>query len=142
MTKPLARVLVVEDNPELGALLRALFVRYQIDGVILTSCEQAIECLARETFDLILLDIALPGMNGLEFCHQLKASPQFRHIPVIIVSGQTGEPYKLEAKRIGAVDYIEKPFDMLPFLRCIMGHLNLPPLPEDDIRVLERKPEP
>ena len=137
MPKPLARVLVVEDNPDFGDLMRILLARYHIEGVIKTSGEKALACLSKETFDLILLDIALPGMNGLEVCHQIKESPRWKHIPVIFVSGQPSVAYKREAKRLGAVDYIEKPFDLLPFLKCIMGQLKLPTLPEKDLRALK-----
>jgi CheY-like chemotaxis protein len=138
MPKPVTRVLVVEDNPDFSDLMRVLLTRYEIEAVIMNSGEKALACLSKDTFDLILLDIALPGMNGLEVCHQIKESPRLKHIPIIFVTGQTSAAYKREAKRLGAVDYIEKPFDLLPFLKCIMGHLKLPTLPERDIRALKR----
>jgi CheY-like chemotaxis protein len=140
MPKSVTRVLVVEDNPDFGDLMRVLLARYKIEAVVMTSGEKALTCLSKEIFDLILLDIALPGMNGLEVCHQIKATPRLKHIPVIFVSGQTSEAYKREAKRLGAVDYIQKPFELLPFLKCIMGHMNLPALPEKDLQALQPRP--
>lgn len=140
MPQPPARVLVVEDNPDFGDLMRALLARYQIEATIMTSGEKALACLSTETFGLILLDIALPGMSGLEVCRQIKESPRLKHIPVIFISGQNSEAYRREAKRLGAVDYIQKPFDLLPFLKSIMGVLKLPVLPERDIRALKPAP--
>lgn len=123
--KPLARVLAVEDHPDLGNLMREALTRVRIEATIITSGEAALTHLTTEIFDLILLDINLRGMNGLEVCRQLKTDPRHKHVPVIFVSGQTGAAYKAEAKRLGAVDFIEKPFELLPFLSCVMGHLKL-----------------
>jgi len=92
--------------------------------------------VAVDFFELGIHDIALPGMNGLEVCYQIKESPRLKHIPVIFVTGQTSAAYQREAKLLGAVDYIQKPFELLPFLKCIMGHLDLPALPEKDLRAL------
>lgn len=123
--KPVARVLAVEDHPDIGELMRAALARSLIDATIITTGEVALTHLATETYDLILLDIALPGMNGLEVCRQLKADDRLGNIPVIFVSGEPAQIYEAEARRLGAVDYIQKPFDLLPFLSCIMGHLKL-----------------
>jgi len=125
MKKPVARVLLVEDHPDIGTLMRAALSRALIETTVITSGEEALRHLTTATYDLILLDIALPGLNGIEVCRQLKADPQLQHIPVIFVSGRTAPVCKAEARRLGAVDFIEKPFSLLPFLSCIMGHLNL-----------------
>lgn len=134
--RPVARVLVVEDHPDIGAMLRLALARSLIDATIITNGEEALARLTNETYDLILLDIALPGMSGLEVCRQLKANKRLKHIPVIFVSGQTAEEYQQEAKRLGAVDFIEKPFQLMPLLSCIMGHLKLKQSGQRDIRQL------
>jgi CheY-like chemotaxis protein len=123
--KPLARVLAVEDHLEIGNLMRMALARSLIEATVITTGEEALKRLTTETFDLILLDIDLPGISGLEVCRQIKASPRLKGIPVIFVSGQSGPTYQDETKRLGAVDFIEKPFELLPFLSCIMGHLKL-----------------
>lgn len=123
--KPVARVLAVEDHPDIGNLMRMALTRSLIEATVITTGEEALTRLTTETYDLILLDIALPGMNGLEVCRQLKTDPRHKDVPVIFVSGQTAKAYKDEAKRLGAVDFIEKPFELLPFLAVVMGRLNL-----------------
>ena len=125
MKAPLARVLAVEDHPEIGNLMRAALTRARIEAVIITTGEEALVMVRAQPFDLILLDIALPGMSGLEVCRQLKTDKTLRHIPVIFVSGQTSLSYKAEAKRLGAVDFIEKPFEMVDFLARVTGRLRL-----------------
>jgi len=134
MKKTIARVLAVEDHPDIGDLMREALARSLIEATISTTGEEALTRLATETYDLILLDIALPGMDGMEVCRRIKANPRLKDIPVIFVSGQTAKAYKDEAQRLGAVEYIEKPFDLLPFLSCIMGHLKLGPAGERDMR--------
>ena len=125
MKAPLARVLAVEDHPEIGDLMRAALARARIEATLITTGEEALAVVRQQPFDLILLDIALPGMSGLEVCRQLKADPTLRHIPVIFVSGQTSKPYHDEARRLGAVDFIEKPFELLNFLARVTGQLRL-----------------
>ncbi len=120
-----ARVLVVEDHPDLGNLIRAALGRALIEATLVTSGEAALQTVRQAPFDLILLDIALPGMSGLDVCRALKADKALSSIPVIFVSGQTSSPYKVEAKRLGAVDFIEKPFEVMDFLSRITGRLSL-----------------
>lgn len=134
MKKPVARVLAVEDHPEIGNMMRLALSRALIEAVIATSAEEALTRLTTETYDLILLDISLPGMSGIEMCRQLKTDERLKRIPVIFVSGETAVAYKEEAKRLGALDFIEKPFELLPFLARIMGHLNIRMNSAGDVR--------
>lgn len=134
--KPVARVLVVEDHQDIGDLMRLALSRSLIDATLITSGEEALTRLATESYDLILLDIALPGMSGLELCRQLKADPQLQDIPVIFVSGQNSPENKHEAERLGAVDFIEKPVTLLRFLSRVMGQLKLKSNGEREIREL------
>lgn len=131
-----ARVLVVEDHPDIGDLMRAALRRVGIDATLVTSGEAALKTVRQAPFDLILLDIALPGMNGLEVCRELKADPQLKDIPVIFVSGQNSPENKQEADQLGAVDFIEKPVTLLHFLSRVMGQLRLKTNGEREIRQL------
>lgn len=125
MKAPLARVLAVEDHPEIGNLMRAALTRARIEATLITTGEEAVAVARQQPFDLILLDIALPGISGLDVCRRLKLDKTLRHIPVIFVSGQTSKAYHDEAHRLGAVDFIEKPFELLDFLARVLGQLRL-----------------
>ena len=134
--KPVARVLVVEDHQDIGDLMRLALSRSLIDATLCRTGEEALTRLTSEDYDLVLLDITLPGMSGLELCRQLKAEPQLQDIPVIFVSGQNSPENKQEAERLGAVDFIEKPVTLLRFLSRVMGQLRLKTNGEREMRQL------
>ncbi len=73
--------------------------------------------------DLILLDLRMPGMDGLTVLAKLKAHPQTSAIPVVIVSGQGDSTILLEGERAGAADYVIKPFDVEELRKVIRRHL-------------------
>ncbi len=125
VNEPFARVLVVVDHPDMGNLMRVVLGRALIEATLVTSGEAALQAVRQAPFDLILLNIVLPGMSGLDVCRALKADKAQSSIPVIFVSGHTSLPYKAEAKRLGAVDFIEKPFELVDFLARILGQLRL-----------------
>lgn len=79
--KPIARVLVVEDDTDIGDLMQLALSRSLIDATLIASGEEALTRLATESYDLILLDIALPGISGLELCRRLKVDPRSRASP-------------------------------------------------------------
>jgi len=105
------RILVVDDN----ATNRDLFVRrLEREGHDAQSAEhgrRALERLQREEFDLILLDILMPEMNGVEVLERIKADERLRHLPVIMVSGLEGIEYIVHCIKHGAEDYLPKPCD-------------------------------
>lgn len=135
-SQTVARVLVVEDHPDIGDLMRAALGRALIEATLVTSGEAALQTVRQAPFDLILLNIALPGMSGLDVCRALKADPQLKDIPVIFVSGQNSPENKQEAEQLGAVDFIEKPVTLLHFLSQVMGQLRLKTNGEREIRQL------
>ncbi|MGD8476273.1 MAG: response regulator transcription factor, partial [Burkholderiales bacterium] len=104
------RILIIEDNRDLAELVSLHLqdlgceVSLAADGT--TGFEQA---LARE-FDLIILDLMLPGTPGLEICKQLRA--QKRYIPILMLTAKTAEVDRVVGLEIGADDYITKPFSM------------------------------
>lgn len=105
MTSPL--VLVVEDEPELAALVRDYLAR---DGLRVHTLENGLEVVEwtrRNSPDLVLLDIQLPGLDGLGVCRQLRA---FSAIPIILVTARVDEIDRLLGLELGADDYVCKPF--------------------------------
>jgi DNA-binding response OmpR family regulator len=123
--KALARVLVVEDHPANGDLLQLALGSSLLEATLAASGEEALTLMARETYDMVLLDIALPGISGLEVCRQMRADEKLKHLPVIFVSGQTSEANKATAQQLGAVDFFDKPLQVLPLLARILDHLKL-----------------
>ncbi len=105
-----ATVLVVDDDPgNLGALKRLLHPHY--DVLTAASGARALELAGGpERPDLILLDVMMPGMNGHEVLARLRGAPLTRDIPVIFVTGKDSAEDEAEGLRLGAVDYIAKPY--------------------------------
>src|SRR6516164_8739495 len=111
MKLPPSQVLLVEDDTELPKLLGTLL---HGDNITLSSAKDAPQALDRTrqtNFDLILLDLGLPGMNGFELLRQLKESPDTESIPVIVVTAWNSTGDKLRGFELGAVDYLTKPFE-------------------------------
>jgi DNA-binding response OmpR family regulator len=104
------RVLVIEDDPDIGAML-ALNLRAEgFEPVVETSGEAGLARLATESVDLAVLDLMLPGMDGLQVCRRLRALPQY--LPIIILSAKSTEAHRVLGLELGADDYLVKPFSM------------------------------
>ncbi|MDA8429750.1 MAG: response regulator [Geobacteraceae bacterium] len=118
-------ILVVDDTPE---SLRALTGILQQEGYSVrpaNSGQLALASIAAQPPDLILLDIRMPGLDGFEVCRRLKSEEATRNIPVIFQSAATDLADRLEGLKMGAVDYITKPFQREELLARVKTHLEL-----------------
>src|SRR5262249_58680799 len=111
MNLPASNVLLVEDDPHMPELLSALLEDDNITLISAPSAPEALNTLRERRFDLILLDLGLPGMDGFEFLRQIKALPETQAIPVIVLTAWNGTNEKLRGFDLGAVDYLTKPFE-------------------------------
>ncbi|MEO7496898.1 MAG: EAL domain-containing protein [Massilia sp.] len=118
-------VLLVDDVPEnLLGLLEVLRDDYRV--LIASSGERALDIVhGEDPPDLILLDIMMPGMGGLEVCRHIKAMPERSRIPVIFVTVANSKEDKLAGFELGASDYITKPFDIDEARARVRTHLEL-----------------
>jgi putative two-component system response regulator len=104
-------ILAVDDTESnIDILLDALGSEYEI--VVALDGESALEIVAEDKPDLILLDIMMPGIDGFEVLGRLKASPATADIPVVILSARTGSDDWARGLELGAADYLTKPFDI------------------------------
>jgi two-component system cell cycle response regulator len=107
-----AAILIVDDAPSNLDGLRAMMQQQGYQTFVATSGERALEIAQRVRPDVVLLDIVLPGMDGLEVCRRLKAHPVTALIPVIFMSARTTTDDVVAGFDIGAADYISKPLRM------------------------------
>ncbi|MDD6253649.1 MAG: two-component regulator propeller domain-containing protein [Bacteroidales bacterium] len=113
-------LLVVEDNAELSSYLtRKLGEHYNV--LPAGTAEEGLRILKRQDVDIILTDIALPSMSGVEFCSRVTTDIELSHIPVVVVSAITSESTKISCIENGASLYIEKPFTLEYLFACIKG---------------------
>jgi CheY-like chemotaxis protein/tetratricopeptide (TPR) repeat protein len=129
-----ATILIAEDNAQLAASLVALLrrqghvVEHAVDGV------EALGRIAAAPPDLLLLDLKLPRLHGVELLRKLRQSPRTRALPVIVMSGAyRGEPYVRAARSLGAGAYLEKPFraaELLQAIRQALAPASASPAPQ------------
>lgn len=119
------KILTVDDTPAslklLGDLLKA--EGYEVLSAI--NGELALNAATKNPPDLILLDIRMPNMDGYEVCRCLKAQPATQHIPVIFVSAASETDEKVRGFKVGAVDYVTKPYQRDELLARVRTHLEL-----------------
>ena len=118
------RILIVEDEEDLAASLK---YNLEKEGgyVVATAAtgEAGLALCRKKKFDLVLLDLMLPGIDGLEVCRTLRASGQHAAIPIIFLTARIEESDKLIGLEIGADDYLTKPFSMKEVLARVKAHL-------------------
>jgi diguanylate cyclase (GGDEF)-like protein len=124
MSKDRATLLIIDDQPSsLHALAQALKQEYTL--LIASNGHDALAVARNRQPDLILLDVVMPDMSGLEVCRILKADPELKDIPVIFVTAKDEAEDEAAGLDIGAIDYIGKPFNP-PIVRArVRNHLEL-----------------
>lgn len=123
-------ILVVDDSPANLKLLRGL-LSSQYRLTFATNGLEAIERANSSQPDLILLDIMMPKIDGLEVCKQLKESSDTRHIPIIFLTANDDIEIIVEGFKLGGVDYITKPFQKEELLVRLQTHLKIVSLQRD-----------
>ncbi|MDX2115227.1 MAG: diguanylate cyclase [Planctomycetota bacterium] len=110
--EPRQVVLIVDDSPDVHRLLRIKLRNLDLDLLHAYRGDEALELIARTEPDAILLDLDMPGIDGLGVLRRLKENDRTQHIPVIIISGMKRAEDKVAAFEIGASDFVTKPFDL------------------------------
>jgi two-component system KDP operon response regulator KdpE len=115
-----ARVLVIDDEAQIRRLLAIALSRAGYEVTTVGSGAEGIERLALEPFDLLLLDLGLPDMDGVDVCRQVR---EWSSIPIIVISVREGDRDKIGALDLGADDYVTKPFSIGELLARIRASL-------------------
>jgi DNA-binding response OmpR family regulator len=119
------KVLVVDDSPPVCQTLSVALSRNGYEVFSANNGKTALNIVENEQPDIILLDIIMPVMGGYDVCRQLKSDENTRMIPVIFISALDEETDKLEGFKLGAADYITKPFQIPELLARLKVHLEL-----------------
>jgi len=106
------KILVVDDQPINVQLLKRKLEREGMAVATAYSGREALDLVAADKPDLILLDVMMPEMDGIEVCQRLQADSETKTIPIIFITARTSKEGKIEGLGVGAVDYITKPIDL------------------------------
>lgn len=128
------KILVVDDEEEIRSLLCSFLEGQGYQVILASDGNEALDLVETENAQVIILDIKLPGLNGIEVCKRLKAQEKTRSIPVIIITGFGDN--KLLALDVGADDFVNKPFDMADLLIRVRSALRIRHLNDELERAL------
>lgn len=120
-----ATILIVDDQPENLKVLLSFLKENEFQVRVADSGERALSMLEKFTPELILLDIVMPGLDGLEVCRRLKVAKATRDIPVIFMTVLDRIEDKIQAFDAGGVDYITKPFQQAEVVARVHAHVAL-----------------
>jgi len=117
------RILVIEDQPDLSRLLLTVLKRGGFDACAAANGTDGLRLAEEQNYDLVLSDIELPDIDGFEICRRIKQNPKLRLVPIILMSGRLAEGNEALALKLGAVDYVSKPFRLENILSKVSAHV-------------------
>ena len=138
---PSERILVVDDQAINVQLLKRKLERGGLQVSTANNGLEALEQVKLHKPDLILLDLMMPDMDGIEVCQRLQASSDTRSIPVIFVTARTTKESKLEGLAVGAVDYITKPIDLDETVARVLTQLRFATINRENLELQRRLEE-
>jgi DNA-binding response OmpR family regulator len=118
----MSKVLIVDDDKDISDLISLVLKKEGIDSTIVNDSTKVLEIIEKDYFDLILLDIMMPELSGIEVCTKIREKV---NCPIIFLSAKTELIDKMLGYEIGGDDYITKPFDNSELVLKIKSHLRL-----------------
>ncbi len=118
-----AKILVVDDQVAVTAMIRFLLARAGCETQGALDAEKALRLAQTQVFDLITLDLEMPGLNGFELFKRLKEIPHLTETPIVFVAGNASIENQQRGLDLGAADFIEKPFDAREFVSRLLSHV-------------------
>ena len=119
------KILIADDDSVLLKYLSAVLEKYDYQYTTATNGKEAVEKVKAYSPDLMLLDVMMPEMDGLEVCKKLKDDPRTRHIPVILITGSTDRELRIKGLSVGANDFLTKPIDRPELIARIRNLLRI-----------------
>ena len=127
-------ILVVEDEPDIAELVKYHLEKAGLPARVVGDGKQALDLIVREQPALVVLDLMLPGLDGMEVCRRLRGSPATRGIPVIMLTAKAEEVDRIVGLEMGADDYVPKPFsprELVARVKAVLRRAAAPPEPSE-----------
>lgn len=122
---PKTKILVVDDDPAHRELVRLIFHKDPYEVLEAEDAAEGLEAALERLPQLIVVDLRMPGMSGLDFIRSAQAHPNIRHIPIVVSTASPSSLQGFECIQSGAADYFAKPLDAEPFrakVKKLLGH--------------------
>jgi CheY-like chemotaxis protein len=119
------KVLVVDDVPLNVLLVKKMLSQYSFQMLTAENGQKALDIVAKENPDLLLLDLMMPAPDGFEVIRRLRADQKTAKLPIVVLSALNSEADIVKAFKLGANDYINKPIIMEKLIACVTTQINL-----------------
>jgi phosphate regulon transcriptional regulator PhoB len=127
-------ILIVEDETDIADLVKYHLDKEGLAARTLGDGKQALDLIAREPPDLIILDLMLPGLDGFEVCRRLRGNTATQHIPIIMLTARAEEVERVVGLELGADDYVSKPFsprELVARVKAVLRRVAVPATPSE-----------
>jgi DNA-binding response OmpR family regulator len=131
------QVLVAEDDRDIGELIARYVQRNGWTARLVSSGTDALKCAREQSFDVLILDLMLPGLSGLEVCRALRSDPKTAAMPIIMVTAKVEEADRIAGLELGADDYVSKPFspsELMARVRALMRRVQRTDVEQTELR--------
>ncbi|HSB62298.1 MAG TPA: response regulator transcription factor [Vicinamibacteria bacterium] len=121
--------LLIDDDARLGALVAEYLGKHEIDVRVAGDGERGLAALRKQAADVVLLDLMLPGLDGLEVCRRIRATPGLSAVPVVMLTARGDDVDRIVGLEVGADDYLPKPFnprELLARIRAVLRRAGPP----------------
>ena len=132
------KILIVEDEPDIRKLVQYNLTQERFSVLEAEDGEQALKLLQREKPNLVILDLMLPGLSGMELCKLLRQRSETAKLPILMLTAKAGEADRIVGLEMGADDYLAKPFsprEMVARVRAILRRSEAKPATGDRPRL-------
>src|SRR5438067_10832165 len=132
MAKTGQKILIVEDEPDIRKLVNYNLVQERFKVLEAEDGEQGLKIVQRDKPDLVILDLMLPGLSGMELCKILRERSETERLPVLMLTAKAGEADRIVGLEMGADDYLAKPFsprELVARVRAILRRAESPQQP-------------
>jgi putative two-component system response regulator len=124
-------ILIADDEEAIRHTIKRILTKDGLEVVTAADGEEALALFAEHRPDLVLLDITMPKLNGFEVCERIRADPDSRLVPVVIVTSASATPMRVRGLEVGANDFLSKPFERIELSARVRSLLNLKRLMDD-----------
>ena len=128
MAEPAAKkVLIIDDSATTRAVVKVYLAGHSLEFLEATNGQDGLELARTARPDAIIIDLKMPGMDGLTFCRRVRAETAIRHVPIILITGSRGIDLRNEAIRSGASVFLNKPIDVPVLAKLILSFVGSKP---------------